>query len=63
MFGNEPPDCPSCNLAGYVHETELGYLCTWCLYHWPYDEPCCEPDWDGVSGQFIHQSDCTGDAR
>ena len=29
------PDCPECRLGGYVHLAQLGYLCTWCLHHWP----------------------------
>ena len=41
------PDCPECGLGGYVLATELGYLCTFCLHHWPYDRfDLGEPTYD-----------------
>ena len=41
------PDCPNCGLSAYVNATELGYLCVFCLHHWPYDDTdLAEPDYD-----------------
>ncbi len=41
------PDCPNCGLGAFVVSGQLGYLCTMCLHHWPYDdEGLAEPDYD-----------------